>query len=151
MKERFDFGLERVRRVRAHDEDRAKEALASSLARRERQEARLHAVAQQLQSARYAVPASQDGPAVDIATLRARQAYVERLERTRLVTALEVDRAEAEVDAHRVVVTAASRKREVLDRLRDRQAAAHRLELTRAEGTRLDEIALQGHLRAKVA
>lgn len=151
MKERFDFGLERVRRVRAHDEDRAKEALASSLARRERQEARLNAVAEQLQAARFATTTFQDGPAVDVAALRARQAYVERLERTRLVTALEVDRAGAEVDAHRTVVTAASRKREVLDRLRDRQAAAHRLEVMRAEGTRLDEIALQGHLRAKAA
>ncbi len=151
MKERFDFGLERVRKVRAHDEDRAKEALASSLARRERQEACLNAVAEQLQAARFATPTFQDGPAVDIAALRARQAYVERLERTRLVTALEVDRADAEVDAHRTVVTAASRKREVLDRLRDRQAAAHRLEVSRAEGTRLDEIALQGHLRAKAA
>ncbi|MTD45485.1 flagellar export protein FliJ [Conexibacter sp. W3-3-2] len=150
MKERFDFGLERVRRVRVHDEDRAKEALAASLAHRERHEARLQAVAAQLESARFAAPLAAEA-AVDVAALRARQAYVERLERTRLVAALEVDRADAEVDARRTVVTAASRKREVLDRLRDRQAAAHRLEVARAEGVRLDEIALQGHLRAKAA
>ncbi|PTL59171.1 flagellar export protein FliJ [Paraconexibacter algicola] len=150
MKERFDFGLERVRRVRVHDEDRAKEALAASLAHRERHEARLQAVAAQLESARFAAPLAAEA-AVDVAALRARQAYVERLERTRLVAALEVDRADAEVDARRTVVTAASRKREVLDRLRDRQAAAHRLEIARAEGVRLDEIALQGHLRAKAA
>jgi flagellar protein FliJ len=150
MKERFDFGLERVRRVRAHDEDRAKEELATSLAHRERREAQLRAVAAQLDAAR-GTAADLQAPAMDIALLRARQAYVERLERTRLVTALEVDRAEAEVDARRSVVTAASRKREVLDRLHDRQFAAHRLELGRAEGIRLDEIALQGHLRARAA
>jgi len=153
VKERFDFGLERVRKVRAHDEDRAKEALAASIAHRTRGEARLQSVAQQLQAAQAS---HRDGLDVDAASLDPaflvrKQAYLERLERTRLVAALEVDRAEAEVDARRHVVTHASRKREVLDRLRDRQAASHALEWGRHQAGLLDEIGLQAHMRNRSA
>lgn len=153
VKERFDFGLERVRRVRAHDEDRAKEALAASVAHRQRRAARLQAADAELRAAQCAGPAGADtavASLVDARTLLHRQAYLERLERTRLVAALEVDRAEAEVVARRTVLDGASRKREVLDRLRDRQAAQHAQAFARHESALLDEIALQGHLRGRV-
>lgn len=153
MKERFDFGLERVRKVRAHAEDCAKEALAASLAQRLRGEAVLQSVDEQLRAAHGAHADAVTGAevAVDATMLRHRQAYLERLERTKLVAALELDRADAEVDARRQVLTGASRKREVLDRLHDRQAAAHAQELARHQGALLDEIALQAHVRNRMA
>lgn len=152
VKERFDFGLERVRKVRAHAEDRAKEALSASLAQRLRGEARLRSVSEQLQTAHGAHVGALSGAdvAVDATTLRHRQAYLERLERTKLVAALDLDRADAEVDARRQVLTGASREREVLDRLHDRQAASHAQALARHQGALLDEIALQAHVRNRL-
>lgn len=152
VKERFDFGLERVRKVRAHAEDRAKEALAASLAQRLRGEARLQSVDDQLRAAHTAHVGAVTGAdvTVDATTLRHRQAYLERLERTKLVAALELDRADAEVDARREVLTGARRKREVLDKLRDRQAATHALDFARHQGALLDEIALQSHVRSRM-
>jgi len=153
VKERFDFGLERVRKVRAHAEDCAKEALAASLAQRLRGEAVLRSVDEQLRAAHGAHADAVTGAevTVDAIMLRHRQAYLERLERTKLVAALELDRADAEVDARRQVLTGASRKREVLDRLHDRQAAAHAQEFARHQGALLDEIALQAHVRNRMA
>ncbi|WP_372791838.1 flagellar export protein FliJ [Paraconexibacter sp.] len=157
MKEQFDFGLERVRKVRAHAEDRAKEALAASIAHRLRGEATLQSVSEQIRTAQDSHREGLfDGDAgqtavIDPSALVRRQAYLERLERTRIVAALEVDRAEAEVDARRQVLTGASRKREVLDRLRDRQAATHALAWNRHQGAQLDEIALQAHIRGRAA
>jgi flagellar FliJ protein len=144
VKERFDFGLERVRKVRAHAEDRAKEELAASLAHRLRGEAQLQSLSEQLHAA-HGAPVH--AATVDATILRHRQAYLERLERTRMVAALELDRAEAEVDARREVLMGKSREREVLDKLRDRQAATHAQAFARHEGALLDEIALQAHVR----
>ena len=144
VKERFDFGLERVRKVRAHAEDRAKEELAASLAHRLRGEAQLQALSEQLHAA-HGAPLHDS--TVDATILRHRQAYLERLERTKLVAALDLDRADAEVTARREVLMAKSRDREVLDKLRDRQAATHAQAFARHEGALLDEIALQAHVR----
>jgi len=153
VKERFNFSLERVHKVRAHAEDRAKEELASSLAHRLRGEAQLQCVSDQLRAAHGAHADAVAGPGVllDATTLRHRQAYLERLERTKLVAALELDRADAEVDARRGLLTGASREREVLDRLRDRQAASHAQAFARHQGALLDEIALQAHVRNRTA
>ena len=148
VKERFHFGLERVRQVRAHDEDRAKEALASSLAHRSRGEANLAAAKERLRAAQGG---AEIGLPVDATLLQRRQAYLERLERTRLVAELDLDRADAEVDARRDVLAGVSRKRQVLDRLRDRQAEAHAQAWARHEASVLDEIALQGHVRRSAA
>ncbi|HEV3002243.1 MAG TPA: hypothetical protein VGW75_15985, partial [Solirubrobacteraceae bacterium] len=51
---RFRFGLERVREIRAHDEDRAKEAFAASLADRTRGAAMLAAAAREVDDAHAA-------------------------------------------------------------------------------------------------
>lgn len=148
MKQRFDFSLERVRQVRAHDEDRAKEALASSLATRDRGEENLAVATERLRAAQSLTA---EAAPIDAATLQRRQAFLERLERSRLVAALDLDRASQEVDARREVLTGASRRRQVLDRLRDRQAAAHAQAYARHEASVLDEIALQGHVRRSAA
>ena len=85
---RFNFGLERVREIRAHDEDRAKEAFAASLAHR-------------VQGA--------------------------------------------------AMLAEASRRRQALERLKERRRAEHMLAASRAEAVTLDEIALQQHARGQAA
>lgn len=144
----FKFGLERVRQVRVHDEDRAKEELAQSLGRRLERERQLRATDVRLAAARdhglALAPLSG-------AALVSRQAFVERLERSRQDDALRLQACEAEVSTRRESLTTAARGREVLDRLADRQREAHRLEQARLEGVFLDEIALNAHTRRAAA
>ena len=123
METPFRFGLERVRELRAHDEERAKEQFAASLSQRVRGEALLRAADERLRTARADSGAPQ-GLTVDAATLVSRQAWVERLERSKADAELRLRSYDAELEARRVTLTDASRNREVLDRLRERQHEA---------------------------
>lgn len=131
-----------------HAEDRAKEDLAASLAHRLRGEALLRAAEQRLTDALStgAQPANLTG-----AALVARQAWTERLERSRAEAFGQLSQADADVAARRVAVTDAGRAREALDRLRARQHADFRLEASRREGIELDEIALNSYVRGTAA
>lgn len=148
MSTRFVFGLERVRELRVHDEDRAKEALAASLAHRLRGEALLRAAEDRLADA---LSTGRDDTALTGAALVARQAWTERLERTRAEALGNLSRASDEVAARRAAVADAGRAREALDRLRERKHAEFRLGAARREGAELDEIALRAHLRGTAA
>ena len=148
METPFRFGLERVRELRAHDEERAKEQFAASLSQRVRGEALLRAADERLRTARADSGAPQ-GLTVDAATLVSRQAWVERLERSKADAELRLRSYDAELEARRVTLTDASRNREVLDRLRERQHEAHRRDAARREGAVLDEIALRTHRGAR--
>jgi flagellar FliJ protein len=146
----FQFGLERVRQVRAHAEDQAKEQFAASLAHRLRGEAMLLAAEDLLSSARArAVPDA--GIAVPGVDLLARQAYVERLERSRVQAANRLTGLDHQLAASRAALTQASRGREVLDRLREREREAHRVASERRESAALDEMAIQLHNRRAAA
>src|SRR3954467_13384809 len=78
----FRFGLQRVREIRAHDEDQAKERFAASLNARVRGEAVLRAAEARLRNAQNGVVEPGFGPLTG-QTLVARQAWVERLEHDR--------------------------------------------------------------------
>jgi flagellar FliJ protein len=142
----FRFGLERVREVRVHDERTAQEGLAGSLMARSREQAALAAVQSTLEHARRTATsatgeqAMSSGPA-----LVAGAAWVQRLERRRDLAAVQSARADEQVVRDRVSVLEAARRREALDRLRDRRLSEHTLAAGRAESARLDEIALRGH------
>lgn len=138
----FRFGLERVREIRVHDEDQAKERFAASLNARLRGEAVLRAAEERLREAQSGVTAPGMGPLTG-ATLVARQAFVERMEHDRADATLRMRNYEAELQARRAELAKASQAREVLDKLKERKAEEHRLEAERAEAGRLDEMALQ--------
>ena len=144
----FRFRLERVRELREHAEDQAREALASSLGAQLRGEAMLRAAAEQVDAAKAA---RRDGALAGLpmaaADLMAQQLWSERLERQRADAELAVERASAEVDARRTALTEASRRREALERLKERQRQEHRAQMERIEGAFLDEIALTSYVR----
>jgi flagellar protein FliJ len=146
----FQFRLERVRELREHVEDQAREELASSMAVQMKGEAMLRAAAEDVDAAqdarRRTATADLSG-----AELLALQAYLERTERQRESAALELDRRSAEVDARRQALTVRSQERQVLERLKDRRAADHRREAERREGVLLDEIAINAHRRQEAA
>jgi flagellar FliJ protein len=81
------------------------------------------------------------------ADLYAQQLYVERLERQRSDAELALERASAEVDARRGALVEASRKREALERLKERKRQEHTAHVQRLEGAFLDEIALTSYVR----
>ena len=142
---RFRFGLERVREIRAHDEDRAKEAFAATLAERARGAALLAAAAQQLDHAQ----ASRRGgaPTASGQDLVSMQAYLDRVEQSRRDAERELAQSEAALLERRRQLTEASRRRQALDRLKERRAAEHAAEAARREGVMLDEIAISAHVR----
>jgi flagellar FliJ protein len=146
----FRFGLERVREIRAHDEDQAKERFAASLSARVRGEAVLRAAEQRLRDAQADAVSHTFGPLTG-ATLVSRQAWVERLEHDRADAKLRMSAYETELQRRRAELTSASQAREVLDQLKQRQREAHRLEAARVENGELDEMALQMHARKQAA
>jgi flagellar export protein FliJ len=141
----FAFSLERVREVRVHEEDVAREAFAASLSLRARGAALLADARARAAAARedaIAVSAPRTG-----ADLIATQAWLERTQRSQEQAALELDRREAELEARRAALASAGQRRQVLDKLKERKAEAHRLETARREASILDEVALAGHVR----
>jgi flagellar FliJ protein len=148
MQTPFRFGLERVREIRAHDEEQAKEQFAATLNQRVRGEALLRAAEERLCEAQR--PAAPESP-VSGSALVARQAWVERLERSREDAALKLQHLDVELEHKRASMTDASRRREVLDKLKDRQRDAHRQDCERRESAALDEMALTVHARRRPA
>jgi flagellar FliJ protein len=142
---RFRFGLERVREIRAHDEDRAKEAFAASLAQRMRGAALLAAASEQLDEAH--TTRRHGAESTDGQTLVSMQAYLDRVEQSRRDAERELRDSEAAVADRRRALTEASRRRQALDRLKERRAAEYAAEEARREGVLLDEVALSAHVR----
>jgi len=143
----FRFSLERVRSLREHAEELAKQELAGAIARRMESEQRVRTADAWLGGARDA----QRGAASTLLGANdfvARQAYLERLERLRTAAQQELGRSDQNVASRRANVEYAMRERKVLDKLRDRQRAAHDAETARVEGIELDEIAGNLHRRA---
>jgi flagellar FliJ protein len=141
----FVFSLERVREVRAHEEDMAREAFAASLSLRARGVALL-ADAQARAAAAREQAVAETSPRSGAALISA-QAWLERVQRSQEQAALELDRRSAELEQSRAALTSAGQRRQVLERLKDRKRHAHNLETVRREAVALDEVAMTGHVR----
>ena len=146
----FNFRLERVRALRESFEDQAREELAASLHVRLKGEAMLRA-ASELHATAQAGRRDTVQLEVTGAELRAAHAYMERTSRAREAAELELDRREAEVDARRTALVAASRDRQVLERLKERRRDDHKRETERVEAGLLDEMAIVTHRRQEAS
>ena len=147
----FTFRLERVRDLRERAEEHAREELARELALRMRGEALLREAANAVDSARDTGSGIVRRFGATGADMLAAQAFMERAERDRREAALDLDRQEAEVEARRRALTAASRDRQAIGKLEERQRAEHAREVARREQIDLDEVALGVHRRGRVA
>ena len=83
--------------------------------------------------------------------LQAVQNYLERAERLRSEAALKLSRARAEVAIKRQHLAEASRDRQAIDKLKERQQAEHDAEWARQSQNVLDELALAVHRRGIAA
>jgi flagellar protein FliJ len=143
----FNFRLERVRSVREAAEEQAREDLAQSLALRLRGEGMLKAAEAELEAARKARRSTGTHAAVTGLDLIAAQAYMEHAERRREARMLDLDRCDAEVETRREALIEAARKREGLERLKEKQRQQHTVEADRLAGVALDEMSLNIHRR----
>jgi flagellar FliJ protein len=141
----FAFSLERVREVRVHEEDVAREAFAASLSVRARGVALLADARARSEAAREEAVAEK-APRTG-SDLIAAQAWLERVQRSAEQAALDLDRTDAAVEERRAALTTAGQRRQALERLKARQREAHRVSSARREAGVLDEIALQQHVR----
>src|SRR3954447_6414856 len=142
----FTFRLERVRELREHAEGQAKEQLAASLSQQLKGQSMLAQASQRLAAAADARRA-QEGGVLSAADLVAHELWAQSLLRDQQAGDAGLLRYEAEVSDRRSALGEASKEREVLERLKTRQRAAHDVEAARREGAELDEIALQRHGR----
>jgi flagellar FliJ protein len=142
----FTFRLERVRELREHAEGQAKEHLAASLSQQLRGNAMLAQASARLAAAADA-RRSQAGGVLSAADLVAHERWARSLERDHQAAEAALQHFEAEVINRRSALGEASKEREVLERLKQRQREAHVLQSARREGAELDEMALQRHAR----
>lgn len=147
----FVFRMEKVRRVRKHMEDRAREELASSLAAQRASEAAMGAAEDRLETARDRYRSQATAAGATASELLAGQAYLERVEAERQMAARDRDRQGEAVQQRRDALLVAARDREALDRLRTRRLATHLRDAQRAAAATLDEIALRMHERKSAA
>lgn len=146
----FRFGLERVRELRAHDEDRAREEFAASLSRRARGAAMLRAAQDLIEQARDGRRTGVASGPVSGQDLLSQQLWLERLERHRDLAARELDRSDQELTVRRGQLNEARQRREVLERLKERRRDEHAAENARRQSAALDEMALIAHVRRTV-
>jgi flagellar FliJ protein len=143
----FTLRLERVRTIRASDEERAREALSNELRVRAEGEALLEQATDAAVAARDHSRATVRTRRLSSADFVAAQAFIERTERYRIDAELELARREAEVNVRRQVLAAAARDRQAIDKLKERQKAEHDAEWARKSQNTLDELALAVHRR----
>ncbi|GIV59772.1 flagellar FliJ family protein [Rhodocaloribacter litoris] len=141
---KFQFSLQSVLKLRRHESDTARQALARTMEARKTQEerlaeieARLHEAAERELQARRTAP--QDFRRLAAYRLELQQA------RDRERRSLEQKRLEEERARHRLL--ARRRAEETLQTLHDEQKMQHEQALQRAETDLLDEQALMTHLR----
>ena len=85
------------------------------------------------------------------AELLSRQAFIERLERSRRDAIVDLEQRDRQLACDRAALARASQEREVLDQLKDRQRTAHMRKAELAERAEIDDIATQNHVRRHAA
>jgi flagellar protein FliJ len=138
----FRFRLERVRAVRERKEKLAQRELADAISRRTSSVAELRSADAHLEHAleeqRTVAGESQPVSATDLV---ARQAFLERVEAQRRLSARQLEQRELEVAERDAELATAASEHEMLNRLRDRHRGEHDREADRRERNVLDEIA----------
>jgi flagellar FliJ protein len=83
--------------------------------------------------------------------LIAHQQWIEATERQRHARALDLDRADVEVETRRYALQQASQDRQALEKIKDKRRREHEVEANRVAAIALDEMALNMHRRAQEA
>ncbi len=137
----FEFRLERVRALRERSQKLAERELALAIGGRCRSEQELHAADEHLVRAQSEQREAASATTLDAGDMRARQAYLERVEAQRGQRKRELELSSEEVARRDAQLTAAATEHQMLKRLRERDRSAHDRDAARREQVALDEIA----------
>jgi flagellar export protein FliJ len=146
---RFLFPFEALERLRRRRREACELALAQARVAREREAARLSALALERDEAeahwREAMPAR--GP-LDVREIASRRAYLGILGQRIAVTTRALETSDREVAARRKAVLEASRAEKAVTRLRERRRTAWLAAGAREEQAFVDEVGLLAHRQA---
>src|SRR3954468_8703228 len=143
--EQSPFRLESLRALREHAEACAKHALAEELATGAQRQDDLRRADVALQQARVGIA---DGSLLDGNQLAARDAFVARRERERVLAEQWVVAQERRIGESREELAKAARARNAFERLKEKAHAAHQVASRRREDAFLGEVALTRHARS---
>lgn len=147
----FVFRLERLRWLRQLDERGAQERLAESLGHCSEGERELRSAEAAVEGAREAARVASGAPESSGRDLVAATAYLQRVAAARASAERDLAERETAVEDRRRQLSVAASRRQALDRLRGQRRAEHDRDELRAEGARLDEMALATHRRGGAA
>jgi len=146
---RFKFGLEKVLKLRRHREHEARVELGRAigvLAGIENEIKRNAAVRGDAVKERFAgITASSGGGSVGALSMRAWDAYINRLEQEAVRLTEEAARAETIVDEKRALYIEASRELKVMENLKERREKEHRREMFAEEIKETDDRKVAGN------
>jgi flagellar protein FliJ len=147
----FKFRLETLLRLRVAERDQRRNDLAKALRAEEMLRAEDQALAQKQaataeESRRLKLPGS-----ADVDALLQTHRFELALTTQRRMLASQIVQVQAEAERRRLALVEADRQVRVLEKLRERQAAAHRREAERLDVKQFDELAAQAFVRRQEA
>jgi flagellar FliJ protein len=147
----FHFRLETLLRLRIAERDQRRADLAKALRAEEMLQSELQGV--QRQQSELAVRGRQlkSPGAVDVDALLQTHRYELVLLTQLRQLASQLVQVQTETERRRLMLVEADRQVRVLEKLRERQALAHRKQAERLENKQLDEQAILGHVRHQEA
>jgi flagellar FliJ protein len=140
---RFVFKLEKILQLRKYEEQEAKIELGRALDALTAIEARIHALAEE----RSRAAGAQFSPSNNAAMIRQYMFYLLRLDNRKEELLKDAAMAEQKVEEAREIFRTAFQNRQVLDKLREKEARKHKEALEAEENKMIDDIA--GNLRRK--
>jgi flagellar protein FliJ len=147
----FHFRLQTLLRLRIADRDQRRADLAKAFRAEEVLRAEVQEMAAEQQSLAERSQALKLPGAADVDRLLATHRYELLLAAKRKQLATQIEQVQAEVERRRLAVVEADRQVRVLDKLKERQAAAHRRQSDRQEAKLYDEMATIGFSRRREA
>jgi flagellar FliJ protein len=147
----FRFRLDTLLRLRIADRDQRRADLAKALRALEMLRAEERAIAEQQAAAAENARQLKSPGVADVDALLQTHRFELALATQRRTLASQISQVQAEADRRRQALVEADRQVRVLEKLRERQAAAHRRDAERLEIKQFDEAAAQGFVRGKEA
>jgi flagellar FliJ protein len=145
----FRFRLETLLRLRLAERDQRRAELAKAIRAEEMLRAEERTLEQQQAEAAHRGRQLKSPGAADVDALLRTHRYEVVLTAQRRQLAAQIAQVQAESERRRQVLVEADRHVRVLEKLRERQAAAHRQQAHRLETKQFDEMAILGYVRRK--
>ena len=147
----FKFRLETLLRLRIAERDQRRADLAKALGAEEMLRAEDQAIERKQVAAAEESRRLKSPGAADVDALLQTHRFELAITTQRRTLASQIAQVQAEAERRRLAVVEADRQVRVLEKLRERQAAAHRHEAERLDVKQFDELATQAFVRRQEA